>query len=98
MNTRSTSVCLSFLLGKNNAKICRAEAALGRFHLDGAEVDAPWLLTGDQLKIAAERLQSVLVPAYLDCNPSSLFSRCSRLKSHDWKQVYIVGYTYTKRL
>ena len=87
-------------LGKSNtkAKDREAEAALGRFGLQPGvsteHLPVPWLLSKDDLKLAAERLKHISIPAHIDCSPQHLFSNPSRLKSHDWKQVCIMHNTY----
>ena len=75
--------------GKN--KIIQAEAVLGRFQFppvvsSGESVDVPWILTKDQLQLAKQRLRQISIPNF---NPQQLFTHLSRLKSHDWMQVYL---------
>ena len=89
-------------LGKSdtNGKIYKAEVALRRFGLQPASSSneqsyLPWLLSKDDIQLAAKRLRHIRLPAHIDCNPQYLFSNPSRLKSHDWKQVYICSYTYS---
>ena len=49
----------------------------------------PWLLSKEDIQLAAKRLDHIRIPAHIDCNPQYLFSNPSRLKSHDWKQVFV---------
>ena len=80
-----------FNAGKtDNEKILRAEE--GRFE---GEPQPPWELTTSQLSIVQERLMHLSIPAHLDVNYKYLFSHPSRLKSHDWKQVFTTIYVHT---
>ena len=88
-----------YISGKSDAKgkVCKAEAAFGRFGLDPTDLDTsteqlsmPWLLSKEDIQLAAERLDHIRIPAHIDCNPKHLFSNPSRLKSHDWKQVHML--------
>ena len=74
----------------------RAEASIGRFGLDFNErtslnpkqdTNVSYRLSDYQLKIAQERVHHIRIPSHVDINPRYLFSRSSKLKSHDWKQV-----------
>lgn len=77
-------------------KLRAAEAAVCRFSLDANSTSAcqplPFQLLSEELKLAKERIEHIEVPAYLDFNPKHQFSRTSRMKSHDWKQVIIHNY------
>ena len=47
---------------------------------------APFRLSEDDIKVANERVASVILPSH-DFTPSCIFSKTSGLKSHDWKEV-----------
>lgn len=83
----------------DNENVQRAEANIGRFQLHFSDQtsldpkrnsDAPYRLSASQLKVAQERVHHICVPSHADINPRYLFSRSSKLKSHDWKQVKLV--------
>jgi len=71
----------------------RAEVALGRFSLvspEAEDTNVPWILNKNQLKLAQERVKKLNVPSHYDFNSRNLFTNLSHLKSHDWKQVYVL--------
>ena len=53
--------------------------------------DVPYSLSPSMLAVANERVQQNCVPSHLDFSPKYLFSKPSRLKAHDWKQVKYDG-------
>ena len=75
-------------------KVRRSEASINRFglHTSNLSSDVPYRLSGPQLKIAQGRVHHIRVPTHVDVNPRHLFSRSSKLKSHDWKQVQVLEY------
>ena len=83
---------------EGDLKLRAAEAAVGQFSLDANSTSAcqplPFQLSSEELKLAKERIEHIEVPAYWDFNPKHLFSRTSRMKSHDWKQVIIQCHNY----
>ena len=76
-------------IGKSDTdKDFRAESALRRSSLSWqTATNIPWLLSKDEIELAAVRLRHVSVTPHFD--PRYLFTNPSRLKSHDWKQVMI---------
>jgi len=75
-------------------KVRKSEASINCFGLYTSDLssDVPYSLSGPQLKIAQGRAHHIRVPAHVDVNPRHLFSRSSKLKSHDWKQVQVLEY------
>lgn len=69
----------------------KSEIELGRFGLDATSEsdDVPWQLSSDNIKLANARVKQIVIPSYLDFKVQFLFSYPSRLKSHDWKQVFL---------
>ena len=47
---------------------------------------APFRLTAQEMRIADERVSSVIFPSH-DFTPTAVFSKPTTLKSHDWKEV-----------
>ena len=87
------------LIGKeDSANVRKAEKELGRNFAcatipggqkkkRGQLTDVTFRLSSEQLKVANERCQSIVTPLHVDFIPGAIFSKCSDLKSHDWKQV-----------
>lgn len=52
--------------------------------------NVPYSLSSADVIVADRRATSVISPAHIGFVPGPFFSKCSSLKSHDWKQVKLM--------
>ena len=57
------------------------------------EPGVPYSLSSSDIKLVDKRAETVITPVHIDFVPHCIFTKASRLKSHDWKQVSMCVHT-----
>ena len=72
-------------------KVVKTEVILKRLSGDHAAVGKlPFCVSHEQVQLADERAQSIIIPANLNYMPITPFTHSKALKSHDWKEVCVL--------